>query len=122
MLETEIKKLNANIEKLNDLLTEAVKLNALPQGAQDYAKAKGVVSEPDEAPEQAEESPSASNEKAASLSVEDLQSICLKLVRDNRDNKAKIKAVLSERGAKTLKHLDPSVLCEVKAEIEKACA
>lgn len=120
MLETQIKTLNANIEKLNDLLTEAVKLSSLPTAAQDYAKAKGVVSEP-EAIEQEAVQPEPEQEQAEAVTREMLQANCLRLVRDNRDNKAKIKEVLSGYGVATITKLADKDVAPAHVKINEAC-
>ena len=96
-LENKIELLTIAIERLTAMLEKQPS-----QAAQESPKATPPKAEPE----------------AASITVDDLQSICTSLVRVNRENKPKIKAILDSFNVKVLAELNPSDMSDVKECLE----
>jgi poly(A) polymerase Pap1 len=55
---------------------------------------------------------------AENVTIGELQSICLKLVRKDKKNKDKIVKIIADHGGELLKDIDESKLPQVKAALE----
>ena len=97
MIEDKIDKLIAAIETLTETLSKGVK-------AEDTKKEK-PAEEPGEEP-------------GETVTIGELQSICLKLVRKDKKNKDKIVKIIADHGGELLKDIDESKLQQVKAALE----
>ena len=93
MIEDKIDKLIAAIETLTETLSKGVK-------AEDTKKEK------------------AAEEPAETVTIGELQSICLKLVRKDKKNKDKIVKIIADHGGELLKDIDEAKLPQVKAALE----
>ena len=89
MIENKIDKLIEAIETLTETLSKGVK-------AEDTKKEK----------------------PAENVTLDQLQDICLKLVRKDRKNKEKIVKIIADQGGELLKDIDESKLPQVKAALE----
>ena len=65
-----------------------------------------------------EEQPASKEEPAETVTIGELQSICLKLVRQDKKNKDKIVKIIEDLGGELLKDIDESKLPQVKAALE----
>ena len=97
MIESKIDKLIEAIETLTETFSKGVK-------AEDTKKEKP-------AGEPAEES-------AENVTLDQLQDLCLKLVRKDRKNKEEIVKIIADQGGELLKDIDESKLPQVKAALE----
>ena len=95
MIENKIDKLIEAIETLTKTLSKGVK-------AEDTKKEK----------------PAEAEELAENVTLDQLQDICLKLVRKDRKNKEKIVKIIADQGGELLKDIDESKLPQVKAALE----
>jgi len=93
MIEDKIDKLIAAIETLTETLSKGVK-------AEDTKK---------EVP---------AEEPAENVTLDQLQDLCLKVVRKDRKNKEKIIKIIADQGGELLKDIDESKLPQVKAALE----
>jgi len=93
MIEDKIDKLIAAIETLTETLSKGVK-------AEDTKK---------EVP---------AEEPAENVTLDQLQDLCLKVVRKDRKNKEKIVKIIADQGGELLKDIDESKLPQVKAALE----
>ena len=101
MIEDKIDKLIAAIETLTETLSKGVK-------AEDTKKEK-PAEEPAEEP---------GEEPGETVTIGELQSICLKLVRKDKKNKDKIVKIIADHGGELLKDIDEAKLPQVKAALE----
>ena len=95
MIENKIDQLIEAIETLTKTLSKGVK-------AEDTKKEK----------------PAEAEELAENVTLDQLQDICLKLVRKDRKNKEKIVKIIADQGGELLKDIDESKLPQVKAALE----
>jgi len=95
VIENKIDKLIEAIETLTKTLSKGVK-------AEDTKKEK----------------PAEAEELAENVTLDQLQDICLKLVRKDRKNKEKIVKIIADQGGELLKDIDESKLPQVKAALE----
>jgi len=65
-----------------------------------------------------EEQPASKEEPAENVTLDQLQDMCLKLVRKDRKNKEKIVKIIADQGGELLKDIDESKLPQVKAALE----
>jgi isochorismate hydrolase len=91
MLETEIKNLSAQIEKLNSNF----------EALFNKANSEPVKEEP-------------KTEKVETTTAQDIKDLCLIKARSNKDNKAKIKSILKDKGASVVDDLKETDYEEVK--------
>ncbi len=96
MLETEIKNLSAQIEKLNN------NFEAMFNSANANAETKPVETEEPK------------TEQVEKITAQNIKDLCLLKARANKDNKAKIKAALKSKGASVVDDLKESDYEEVK--------
>ena len=94
-LENKIELLTVAIERLTSMLEKAAPTESKP-------KATPPKAEPE----------------VASLTVDDLQSICTSLVKEDRANKPRIISVLDSFGVKVLSQLKASDMADVKECLE----
>lgn len=105
MLETEIKNLVAQIEKLNSNFEALFKPANTPETKPEPVQEKAPA---DNAPE----------EKTQDLPKrEDLKDLALAKIRGNRDNKEKVKAILSDCGVGAFDELEDKDLLKVKEKV-----
>ena len=97
MIENKIDKLIEAIETLTETLSKGVK-------AEDTKKEK-PAEEPAEEP-------------AENVTLDQLQDLCLKLVRKDRKNKEKVIKIIADHGGELLKDIDENKLPQVKAALE----
>lgn len=108
MLETEIKTLNATILRLIEVLEgeKATLANEQLNADIEEAVAEAVA-----------ELPKAETPKT--VRREDLQAMCLGMVREDRSLKTKIKDTLAEYGANVMADVPEDKLAELKGKLEK---
>ena len=97
MIENKIDKLIEAIETLTETLSKGVK-------AEDTKKEKPAEG-PAEGP-------------AENVTLDQLQDLCLKLVRKDRKNKEKIIKIIADHGGELLKDIDGAKLPDVKKALE----
>lgn len=95
MLETEIKNLTSQIEKLN------INLEALFNAANSEPTKEPVKEEP-------------KSEQADKITAQDIKDLCLVKARADKSNKAKIKDILKDKGASVVDDLNKSDYEDVK--------
>ena len=93
MIENKIDKLIEAIETLTETLSKGVK-------AEDTKKEKPA------------------EEPAENVTLDQLQDLCLKLVRKDRKNKEKIIKIIADHGGELLKDIDGAKLPDVKKALE----
>jgi len=106
MLETEIKRLNANIEHLNKLL-EAM-ADTAKQGAAPAVEKKHPEPTPEVEKEVAQ--PPEENEQGSGYTTDDIKSMALAISRKDRSKQKDIKAKLAEHDAKIATDLSGDAL------------
>ena len=106
-LENKIELLTVAIERLTAMLEK----QPSPKAETPIAKVKGET--PAEHKIVIKEAP-----KTETITVDDLKSICTEIVRNNRDDKPKITALLDSFNAKTLSDLKPTDYADVKTCLE----
>ena len=65
-----------------------------------------------------EEQPASKEEPAENVTLDQLQDMCLKLVRKDRKNKEKIIKIIADHGGELLKDIDGAKLPDVKKALE----
>ena len=113
MLETEIKKLSAQIEQLNSNFEKF--FNATTLQPEPEAEPEAEAGAEPEA--EAEAEPEAEPEAEAGITGDDVRQLCLEKSRENKENKAKIKAILSDLGAKLVSDLNEEGLVIARNKI-----
>lgn len=117
-LEAKIEKLTAAVEMLTKVIveTDIKRLEQVP-GIETIEVQQVQDSKPREVPKEAVES---AQDDAPTPTVEDLQSLCMKLVRSDKANKQKIVELVSAyKGAKTIAQVPPEKLPELKTKLEQ---
>jgi hypothetical protein len=104
MLETEIKKLNDQIEQLNNNFAQFFEANTSTPVTVDLSQL-----EPEPEPEQSDEAPE--------VTKESLRDLCMSKVRGDKANKALIKKILSDLGAKLVDDLSENNLIKANEKI-----
>lgn len=108
MLETEIKKLTSQIEQLNNNFEAFFSSATQTEPTTEESKQLEL---PLEEPEQTQEA------QAPTITRDSLRDLCMVKVRENRKNRAKIKDILKDHGAKLVDDLDDDKLEEVNDKI-----
>jgi hypothetical protein len=65
-----------------------------------------------------EEQPASKEEPVETVTLDQLQDLCLKLVRKDRKNKERIKEIIADHGGELLKDIGGAKLPSVKAALE----
>jgi len=110
MLETEIKKLNSQIEQLNNNF------------AQFFTQVATVKVEPvqitaEEVEQATDDNQLELEQRAPEITKDSLRSLCLVKSRENKDNKAKIKTILKDLGATIVEDLSENGLGKANDKI-----
>ena len=108
-LENKIELLTIAIERLTAMLEKTAPTPSL-------AEPTPSLAEPTETKPKA--TPPKAEPEVASITVDDLQSICTNLVKEDRANKPRIISVLDSFGVKVLSQLKASDMAEVKECLE----
>lgn len=117
-LESKIEKLTAAVESLTERLHSMEAMVAIPPSAP-------APSEPPAAtPPTGEQLEQAAKEEVAKatpeITHEQVQQLCLKIVRDDRSKKPKLKEILGEYGANLVQDVPSDKLVELKQKLEAA--
>ncbi len=117
MLETEIKKLSAQIEQLNSNFEKFFNsATSQPEAQPEAQPEQQPEAQPEQQPEQQPET-QPEQQPETSVTGDDVRQLCLEKSRENKENKAKIKAVLSDLGAKLVSDLNDEGLTVARNKI-----
>ena len=115
-LENKIELLTVAIERLTAMLEKTAPTPSLAEPTPSLAEPTPSLAEPTETKPKA--TPPKAEPEVASITVDDLQSICTNLVKEDRANKPRIISVLDSFGVKVLSQLKASDMAEVKECLE----
>ena len=117
MLETEIKKLSAQIEQLNSNFEKFFNAATLEAQTEPKAEPKAEAQTEPKAEPKAEPEAEAEAQPEAGITGDDVRQLCLEKSRENKENKAKIKAILSDLSAKLVSDLNEEGLVIARNKI-----
>lgn len=119
-LESKIEKLTAAVESLTERLHSMEAMVAIPPSA----PAPSEPEAPTPTPPTGELLEQAAKEEALKaepeITHEQVQQLCLKIVRDDRSKKPKLKEILGEYGANLVQDVPSDKLAELKQKLEAA--
>ena len=121
MLETAIKELTEEVRTLRHVMETLRNISA--SDAESLAKATAKKPEAEPMPSEAEIEAAVEEAKADAPKTEvpkreDLQAMCLKMVREDRSKKASIKSALAVYDAKVMADVPEDKLAELKTALE----
>ena len=112
------------LTKAVNLLTQAILERDISELADNIAaptkpiEPEVIKAEVAETKKAVKDKPKSKKESNDKVTAEDVQAVCLKLVRDDGSKKAAIVALLSEYGAKTVGQVPVEKLAELKTKLE----
>ena len=113
-LESKIEKLTAAVESLTERLHSMEAMVAIPPSAPAPSEPEAPAATPPTG-EQLEQPKSQPD-----VSHEEVQQLCLKIVREDRSKKPKLKEILGQYGASLVQDVPQEKLVELKAKLEAA--
>lgn len=117
-LESKIEKLTAAVESLTERLHSMEAMVAIPPSAPAPSEPPAPTPPTGEQLEQAAKEEVAKAEPE--ITHEQVQQLCLKIVRDDRSKKPKLKEILGEYGANLVQDVPADKLAELKQKLEAA--